>query len=89
MHGQRCCFAGVIIDNVQLPYALIMANCLTIRGQFAQSREDVAQSVRLIESGNMKLRKNIAGPFPFEEYEKVMKTAASSKGWEKMVLFGQ
>jgi len=85
----RCCFAGVIIDNVQLPYALIMANCLTIRGQFAQSREDVVQTVKLIEAGNMKLRKRIVGPYPFEEYAQVMELAAQSKGWEKMILFGQ
>ncbi|KAJ6588644.1 putative isopropanol dehydrogenase [Mycena capillaripes] len=84
----RCCFAGVIIDNVQLPYALIMANCLIIRGQFAQSREDVVQTVKLIEAGNMKLKKKIIGPYPFEEYSQVMDLAAQSKGWEKMILFG-
>ncbi|CAG8042934.1 unnamed protein product [Penicillium salamii] len=84
----RCCFAGVILDNVSLPYALIMANCLTLRGQFAQSREDVVQTVRLIEAGILKLRKTIVGPFPLEEYDFVMKLAGESRGWEKMVLFG-
>lgn len=82
----RCCFAGVILENISLPYAVIMSHCLTIRGQFAQNRADVAQTIRLIESGNLKPKKKVVGPFPLEKYEEALETATKSKGWEKMVV---
>ena len=83
----RCCFNGVITEDVPLPYAVIMGNCLTIRGQFAQMRQDVAQTVRLIETGKLKLRKEIIGPFPIEEHAEMLDIAANSRGWKKMMLF--
>ncbi|KAJ7712724.1 putative isopropanol dehydrogenase [Mycena metata] len=86
-HYGRCCFAGVIVDKVPLPYALIMSQCLTIRGQFAQSRDDVIQSIRLIETGNLKLTKTILRGFSLEEHEEALKLAGQSGGFEKMVTF--
>ncbi|KAJ7739833.1 putative isopropanol dehydrogenase [Mycena metata] len=83
----RCCFAGVIVDKVPLPYAVIMSQCLTIRGQFAQSRDDVVQSIRLIETGNLKLTKTILRGFSLEEHEEALKLAGQSGGFEKMVTF--
>ncbi|KAK6206492.1 hypothetical protein LQW54_007674 [Pestalotiopsis sp. IQ-011] len=84
-HG-RCCFAGVIVDKVPIPYAAVMAQCLTIKGQFAQSRDDVAQAIRLIEAGNMKLRKEVIARHPLEEYEEALTLAAASGGWKSLVL---
>lgn len=83
----RCCFAGVILDNVKLPYHYIMENRLTIKGAYACHREDTAQTLRLIEGGNLKLRKKILGPFPLNDFSKTMELAAKSKGWDKMVVF--
>ncbi|ETS79001.1 hypothetical protein PFICI_08854 [Pestalotiopsis fici W106-1] len=85
-HG-RCCFAGVIIDNVPIPYAVVMAQCLTIKGQFAQERDDTARAVRLIEAGNLTLRKDIIAQHPLEEHAEALKLAAESGGWKKLVLF--
>ncbi|KAF2995906.1 hypothetical protein E8E14_000982 [Neopestalotiopsis sp. 37M] len=85
-HG-RCCFAGVIVDKVSIPYAVIMAQCLTIKGQFAQSRDDTARAIRLIESGNLTLRKEVIAQHPLEEHEEALKLAANSGGWKKLVLF--
>ncbi|KAH8651375.1 putative isopropanol dehydrogenase [Xylariales sp. PMI_506] len=82
----RCCFAGVVLENVPVPYAVIMGNCLTIRGQFAQDRSDVIRAIRLIESGSMKLRKTVAAELPLEDHAKAMQAAADTKGWEAMVV---
>jgi threonine dehydrogenase-like Zn-dependent dehydrogenase len=64
-----------------------MAQCLTIKGQFAQSRDDTARAIRLIESGNLTLRKEVIAQHPLEEHEEALKLAANSGGWKKLVLF--
>ena len=81
----RCCFAGVIADNVPVPYSIIMSNCLTIKGQFAHDRSDVVRAINLIEIGNLKLRKSVAPVFPLEDHEMAMKSIVQPSGWEKMV----
>ncbi|KAL2018150.1 hypothetical protein VTK56DRAFT_1226 [Thermocarpiscus australiensis] len=84
-HG-RCCFAGVVQGNLQLPYTAIRLNCLTIQGSFAQNRSDVETTIRLIESGRLKLRKEIAGEFGLQDYAEAIKLAKENRGWENMVL---
>ncbi|KAF7562270.1 hypothetical protein G7046_g1849 [Stylonectria norvegica] len=83
----RCCFAGVIIDNVALPYAVIMSNCISIQGSFAQNRSDVVQTIRLIEAGRLVLRKTIAGDFGLSEHSEAFRLAKVNRGWEKMIIF--
>ncbi|KAE9375142.1 putative isopropanol dehydrogenase [Stipitochalara longipes BDJ] len=84
----RCCFAGIILDKVPIPYAVIMSQCLTIKGQWAQDRSDVIRAINLIEMGNLKLRKSIAQAFSLEDHETALKSAvAQSSGWEKMSIF--
>ncbi|KAL1895237.1 hypothetical protein Sste5346_005382 [Sporothrix stenoceras] len=83
----RCCFAGVILDNVALPYYYIMDNALTIKGAFACHREDTAQVLRLIEGGNIKLRKDIIGPYSLADYKETLVLAEESRGFSKMVVF--
>ncbi|KAI1866643.1 uncharacterized protein JN550_007496 [Neoarthrinium moseri] len=73
--------------NVPVPYAVLMNHCLTIRGQFAQNRDDVVRSIRLVEAGNMRLRKVTTSQHTLEDHEKAFKIASQSGGWEKMVLF--
>lgn len=69
-----------------MPYTAIRLNCLTIQGSFAQSREDVEVTIRLIETGRLKLRKVIVGEFALKDYSKAIKLARESRGWENMVL---
>jgi threonine dehydrogenase-like Zn-dependent dehydrogenase len=83
----RYCFAGVIVDNVPVPYAVIMSHCLTIKGQFAQDRSDVIRAINLIEIGNLKLRKSIAQAFSLKDHEMAMKSVGQSSSWEKMIIF--
>ncbi|KAI1134062.1 putative isopropanol dehydrogenase [Hypoxylon sp. FL0543] len=82
----RCCFAGMVPENVPLPYGVIRANCLTLLGSFAQNRRDVALTIRLIEAGNINLRKKITGKFSLEEVGDAMKLANEARGWENMVI---
>ncbi|CAK7211450.1 hypothetical protein SBRCBS47491_001130 [Sporothrix bragantina] len=86
--GGRCCFAGVILDNVALPYRHIMDNQLMIKGAFACHREDTAQVLRLIEGGVLKLKKHVLGPYPLDKYKETLQLAEESRGFVKMVCFG-
>jgi threonine dehydrogenase-like Zn-dependent dehydrogenase len=65
-----------------------MENGLTIKGAFACRREDTAQTIKLIEAGNLKLRKNVLGPFPLDDFSSTMELAEKSGGWDKMVVLG-
>ena len=75
------------MDNIALPYALIMSHCLTIRGQFAQERADVVRAINLIESGGIRLKKTITGVFQLEDHEIAMRTVKQAGGWARMVVF--
>ena len=75
------------MDNVALPYALIMSHCLTIRGQFAQDRADVVRAINLIETGGMRLKKTITEEFQLEDHQTALTTVKKAGGWARMVLF--
>ncbi|CAK7224250.1 hypothetical protein SEUCBS140593_005511 [Sporothrix eucalyptigena] len=82
--GGRCCFAGVILDDVALPYKHIMDNQLMIKGAFACHREDTAQVLRLIEGGVLKLKKQVLGPYSLGKYKETLQLAEESRGFTKM-----
>jgi threonine dehydrogenase-like Zn-dependent dehydrogenase len=46
----------------------------------------VEATIRLIESGRLKLRKKIAGQFALEEYSDAINLAKENRGWENIVL---
>lgn len=82
----RCCFAGAVPTNVPLSYLSIRINCLTIRGSFAQNRQDVESTIRLIEAGNIKLRKTVSGEFSLQDVDEALKLAKDTAGWKQMAL---
>ncbi|OBT39046.1 hypothetical protein VE00_10702 [Pseudogymnoascus sp. WSF 3629] len=82
----RCCLAGMIPGKVPLPYLTIRANSISIIGSFAQNRQDVEFTIRLIEAGNLKLRKDIAGEFGLRDIDEALKLAKEASGWGKMVI---
>ncbi|KAL1881218.1 hypothetical protein Daus18300_001069 [Diaporthe australafricana] len=84
--GGRCCFAGMVPPNVPLPYSVIRVNCLRVQGYFAQTRDDVAYTIRLIESGNITLRKSVAGQYKLPDWHDALECANSTRGWESMVV---
>ena len=76
----------MVQGNLPLPYTTIRLNCLTIQGSFAQTRADLEATIRLIESGRLKLMKEIAGQFALQDYGEAIKLAKENRGWENMVL---
>ncbi len=86
MPACRCCLAGMVPGNVQLPYLTIRANSISLIGSFAQNRQDVEFTIRLIEAGNLKLRKDVAGAFGLPDIDKALRSANEATGWGKMVV---
>ncbi|KAI0007093.1 putative isopropanol dehydrogenase [Xylariaceae sp. FL0662B] len=43
-------------------------------------------TIRLVEAGNLKLRKTVAGEFGLNQLDQAIKLAKESRGWEKLVL---
>ncbi|KAI9684234.1 MAG: hypothetical protein M1822_005707 [Bathelium mastoideum] len=82
----RCCLAGMVPGNVPLPYLIIRANSISLIGSFAQSRQDVEFTIRLVEAGNLKLRKHVVGTFGLQDIDKALKLAKEAPGWGKMVV---
>lgn len=78
--------AGAVPAKVPLPYLHIRINSLTIKGSFAQNRQDVESTIRLIEAGNIKLRKTDVGQFGLHEVDEALKLAKNTDGWQNMVL---
>jgi D-arabinose 1-dehydrogenase-like Zn-dependent alcohol dehydrogenase len=76
----------MIPGNVPLPYLIIRANSISVIGSFAQNRQDVEFTIRLIEAGNIKLRKDVVGGFGLLEINKALKLARDAPGWGKMVV---
>lgn len=76
----------MIPGNVSLPYLTLRANSISLIGSFAQTRRDVEFTIRLLEAGNLKLRKNVIGAFGLQDIDKALKLAKEAPGWEKMVI---
>ncbi|KAI9661825.1 MAG: hypothetical protein M1821_009064 [Bathelium mastoideum] len=62
------------------------ANSISLIGSFAQSRQDVEFTIRLVEAGNLKLRKHVVGTFGLQDIDKALKLAKEAPGWGKMVV---
>jgi threonine dehydrogenase-like Zn-dependent dehydrogenase len=76
----------MVPGNVPLPYLVLRANSISLIGSFAQNRQDVEFTIRLIEAGNLKLRKDVVGEFGLSDIEKALKLAKEAPGWGKMVV---
>lgn len=76
----------MVPGNVPLPYLTLRANSISLIGSFAQNRQDVEFTIRLIEAGNLKLRKNVVGQFGLPDVGKALKLAKEASGWGAMVV---
>lgn len=76
----------MVPGNMTLPYAVLRANSISLVGSFAQNSQDVEFTIRLIEAGNLKLRKDVVGEFGLPDIDNALKLAKEVPGWGKMVV---
>jgi threonine dehydrogenase-like Zn-dependent dehydrogenase len=69
----------------------VLAKNLTIKGQFMYSRQQAADTVRLVEAGILKLGKEagheIVGEYALEDWEEAIRVGEGVAGWGKQILF--
>jgi threonine dehydrogenase-like Zn-dependent dehydrogenase len=88
--GGTCSLMGGVLGAVALPYSSIMFKNLVLKGKLMYEREQIEQTIKMAETGILKLGKNagteVVGPFGLENIEDAMDTAAALPGWGKNVV---
>ncbi|CZR67964.1 related to ADH3-alcohol dehydrogenase III [Phialocephala subalpina] len=86
----RVSLIGVNMKDIAIPYAVAVAQNLTIRGQYMYEREDVWGLIKLAESGLLKLGAaaghELVGEFGLEDHEKAFDVAQQNPEAGKKVL---
>lgn len=81
---------GGIPGKIEIPYSMMMFKNLSVQGRFMFERKDVEKLVKYVESGNLKLGKDIGmtniKTFGLEDWENAVNSAKDEKGWGSQVL---
>jgi alcohol dehydrogenase len=83
----RIVLMGGLRKNVELPYAWLMRNCITLCGQWMYARESVARLVALVRAGLLRLEESKVTSFPLDRVNEAVAHAAAHAGpFESTVL---
>ncbi|KAJ5014613.1 alcohol dehydrogenase [Colletotrichum sp. SAR 10_99] len=86
-HGRVSLMGGRADESLPFPWLTVLANNLTIKGQFMYERKDVKELISLAESGLLKMGKEAGHEveeFPLERWEAAVDFAAKNTGHGKM-----
>ena len=86
----KCVLMGGIPGNIEISYSQIMFKSLRVQGRFMFDRKHVVQLIKYVETGILKLGKDIGmtnfQSFGLEEVDKAVKAAAETTRWGSQVL---
>jgi alcohol dehydrogenase len=82
----RAVLMGGIRDDVSLPYAWMMRECIEVRGQWMYPREAAQRMVGLIRSGLVRLEDFAVTEFPLTKINEAVAHAAVNTGPFKMTV---
>ena len=82
----RAILMGGIRDDVALPYAWMMRECIEVRGQWMYPRDATRRMVGLIRSGLVRLDEFAVTEFPLEQVNEAIAHAAANTGPFKMTV---
>lgn len=71
---------GGVRDNIAIPYAWLMRNCITLRGQWMCPRESISRFIALVRSGQLELAGSGVTTFPLENVNEAVAHAAAHPG---------
>ncbi len=90
-HSGRVCFMGSGIGDVPLPIAALTAKNLTIKGKWMYERDDIWKIIQMVESGVLKLGKQVGyttvKKYKLEQWEEAFSCAAQRAGPGEQVVF--
>lgn len=72
--------------GLDLPYAWMMRNCITVRGQWMYPRDAAARVIAMVHAGVLKLEGYEITTFPIEEANEAVAHAAANTGPFKMTV---
>jgi alcohol dehydrogenase len=84
--GGRAVLMGGIRDDVALPYAWMMRECIEVRGQWMYPRDATQRMVGLIRSGLVRLEDFAVTEFPLENVNEAVLHSAANAGPFKMTV---
>jgi alcohol dehydrogenase len=76
----RVVLMGGVAPDVGVPYAWLMRNCVTVRGQWMYPREALPRLVALVRSGLLRLDHHEAKCFGLDEVNEAIAHAAANAG---------
>lgn len=82
----RVVLMGGIQEDLALPYAWMMRNCIEVRGQWMFPRDATVRMVELIRSGLIRLEEFEVTEFPLEEVNEAVKYSAGHTGPFRMTV---
>lgn len=82
----RAILMGGIRDDVALPYAWMMRECIEVRGQWMYSRDATRRMVGLVRSGLIRLEEFALTEFALDKVNEAVAHAAANAGPFKMTV---
>lgn len=75
----RVVLMGGVRDELAIPYAWLMRNCITLRGQWMVAREAIPRAIALVHGGLLALDADVTA-FPLEQANEAVAHAAETAG---------
>jgi len=76
----RVLLMGGVANDINLPYAWLMRNCISLRGQWMYAREAIPRLIGLVRAGILRLEEFDVTRFSFEEVNQAIDHAAAHAG---------
>ncbi|KAL6809743.1 NAD(P)-binding protein [Trichoderma sp. SZMC 28015] len=81
--GGRVSFMGGIMNDIDLPYHMMMFKALTLKGTFMYTPQQVNELIRLIETGLLPIGEKgkiqVSGRFPLHKWEEAFENASGAE----------
>jgi alcohol dehydrogenase len=76
----RVVLMGGVREDLALPYAWLMRDCITVRGQWMYPRETIARAIALVHAGLLRLDNQEVTTFPLTKVNDAVAHAAAHAG---------
>ncbi|PSN60098.1 alcohol dehydrogenase [Corynespora cassiicola Philippines] len=90
--GGRISLMGGILEDVSIPYRLVMQKDLALKGKWMYGRDEIAAMIKMVESGVLKIGKaggvKVIREYDYKDWEKAFDDASEHGRWDSVVAMG-
>ncbi|KAG7763451.1 hypothetical protein KL931_005125 [Ogataea haglerorum] len=83
--GGRVILSGLVFANLSIPYGLVVAKDLTIKGKFMYSRQEAKDFLKMVENGIFKMDHVRVRKYPIDQYAEAADVANGKAPWDELV----